>query len=234
MRKYPRQIFCLLCICLMTPVLAQQRTKDMAGWLSLSIKQKIYKNFSYRLMARLRDTENLTSLSSYYIDAGLFYHLTNNFSLSLNYVYAPSRGDDSYFVNYHQYYASVNNKVKINDYWYFTNRIIFQYTSSYFIIDNGYKPYARTDAREKLTLNRKITRADKVYIADEVMTTLFTGDTQLRRNRFYLGINHRFGKQFSADVFFVLQSTFNRRANTDVFVYGLTLNYKFKKMMDDD
>lgn len=229
MQKYLRQIFCLLYLCLVMPVLAQQRTKDMAGWFSLSIKQKIYKNFSYRLMARLRDTENLTSVSSYYVDAGLFYHLTNNFSVSLNYVYAPSRADDRYFVSYHQYYASINNKVKISDYWYFTNRIIFQYTSSYFIVDNGYKPYARTDAREKLTLNRKITRADKIYIADEVMTTLFAGDTQLRRNRLYLGINHRFSKQFSADVFFVLQSTFNRKANTDVFVYGLTLNYKFKK-----
>ena len=112
--------------------------------------------------------------------------------------------------------------------------LFLQHTSSYFIVDNGYEPYSRTDAREKLMLNRKLTRTDRVYIGDEVMTTLFTGINELRRNRFYVGLNHKFTKQLSADAFFVLQSTYNRKINTNNFVYGLTINYKFKKMIDDD
>ena len=83
-------------------------------------------------------------------------------------------------------------------------------------------------------LNRRLTRTDRMYIGDEVMTTLFTGNTGLRRNRFYAGVNHKFTSQFSADVFFVLQSTYLRKINSDQFIYGVTLNYKFRKMIDDD
>ncbi len=225
----------LVALCLVCSLRAQNRGKDMAGWFSLAIKQKIYNKLSYRMMGRVRDSENLTSIKSYYIDAGLFYNIKNNFSVSVNYVYSPSKESDTYFRTFHQYYTSINNRFKINDYWYLSNRIIFQYTSSFFIVDNGYKPYARTDAREKLMLNRRLTRADRVYIGDEIMTTLFIQNFELRRNRIYIGLNHKFTKQLSVDAFFVLQSTFNRKKNNnDLFVYGLTLNYKFKKMMDDE
>jgi hypothetical protein len=213
---------------------AQKRTYDMATWIGLSVKQSIYNKLSYRVMARLRDTENLSSITSYYVDAGLYYKIKKTFSVSLDYVYAPSKMADGYFTTYHQYYVSFNNKLKLNNYWYFSNRIIFQHTSHFFIVDNGYEPYSRTDAREKLTLNRKVARADKLYISDEVMTTLFTGNTELRRNRLYIGLNHSFSRQLSMDFFFVLQSTFNRKNNTSIFVYGLTVNYKFKKMFEDD
>lgn len=213
---------------------AQSRSNDMVGWFSLSVKQKIYKQFSYRIMGRVRDSENMTSIKSYYVDGGLYYHFKPNFSVSLNYVYAPSRTSESYFRTFHQYYTSINNKFPLNQYWYLSNRIIFQYTSSNFIVDNGYEPYSRTDAREKITLNRRITRADRIYIANEVMTTLFTGNTELRRNRLYLGLNHKFTRQLSVDAFFVLQSGFNRKRNANNFVYGFTVNYKFKKMLDDD
>lgn len=213
---------------------AQSRERDAVSWFSLAVKQKINKRFLYRIMGRIRDSENFSSLRSWYIDGGLYYHMTKNFSLSANYVYAPSRDKDRYFRTYHQYYVSANNKFNINTHWYFSNRVIFQHTSSFFLVDEGYKPYARTDVREKLMLNKRLTRADRIYVGDEVMTTVFRGNTGLRRNRFYAGLNHKFTKQFSADVFFVLQSTYLRKINSDQFIYGLTLNYKFRKMMDDD
>jgi hypothetical protein len=213
---------------------AQNRQKDAVGWLSLSVKQKIYKNFSYRVMGRLRDGENFTAIKSYYVDGGLYYNININFSVSLNYVYSPSKVHDLYFRTYHQYYTSINNKFPLNNYWYLSNRVILQHTSSFFIIDEGYKPYSRTDLREKLMLNRRLTRTDRLYIGDEVMTTLFTGTTELRRNRLYVGCNHKLTKQLSADLFFVLQSTFNRKVNSDDFIYGFTINYKFRKMIADD
>jgi len=213
---------------------AQSRQQDAVGWFSMAIKQKIARGFSYRVMGRVRDGENFRSIRSYYIDGGIYYSVSKHVSVSLHYVYAPSRVENRYFRTFHQYYTSINNKFPINSYWYLSNRIILQHTSSVFVIDQGYEPYARTDAREKLMLNRRLTRADRVYIGDEVMTTLFTGVNELRRNRFYAGCNHKFSRQLSADLFFVLQSTFNRKVNSDQFIYGLTINYKFRKMMDDD
>lgn len=222
------------CLQLCCQVQAQDREQEAAGWFSLALKQKISKCISYRTMARFRYGDNVTSLRSWYIDGGLYWHPARNFSLSANYVYAPARVSDHYFRTYHQYYVSANNRIPVNRFWYFSNRVIFQHTSSFFLIDEGYKPYARTDVREKLLLNRRLSRSDRIYIGDEVMSTLFTENTNLRRNRFYAGINHRFTRQFSTDVFFVLQSTFHRKLNSDQFIYGITLNYKFRKMIDDD
>lgn len=225
----------LMFICLAGIMNAQNRASDMAGWFGLSVKQKISGKLSYRIMGRVRASENITLFKSYYVDGGLYYNFKPNFSISLNYVYAPSRVSNGYFRTYHQYYTSINNKININNYWYLSNRIIFQHTSSFFIVDNGYKPYSRTDAREKLTLNRRLTRKDRIYIADEIMTTLFIHEADIKRNRLYLGVNHKFTKQLSVDAFFLLQQSFNRRnSNSDLFVYGVTINYKFRKIMDDE
>lgn len=223
-----------LCVGFYFQLSAQARERDAVSWFSLAVKQKITKRFSYRIIGRIRDGENFTAVKSWYLDAGLYYQFAGNFSLSANYVYAPARDKDRYFRTYHQYYVSANNKIHLNTHWYFSNRVIFQHTSSFFLVDEGYKPYARTDLREKLMLNRRLTRADRVYVGDEVMTTLFTGSTGLRRNRFYAGVNHKFTPQFSVDAFFVVQSTYLRKINSDQFIYGLTLNYKFRKMMNDD
>lgn len=234
MRNCFQKLLIVIVLCPFYKASAQYRVNDAVGWLSLSVKQKISKHISYRAMARMRDGENFTLVRSWYIDGGLYYHFKKDFSVSLNYVYAPVREKDRYFRAFHQYYTSVNKKFNLNNYWYLSNRIIFQYTSSFFLVDEGYKPYSRTDLREKLSLNRRITRKDRVYMGDEIMTTLFTGITELRRNRFYLGLNHKFNKQFSVDAFFVLQSSLNRKINTNQYIYGLTLNYKFRKMIDDD
>lgn len=214
---------------------AQKRTSDAAGWFSLSVKQKIYNHFSYRVMARVRDVENFGYIKSYYIDGGLYYAIKNNFNISLNLVYAPSREYyDSRFRSYYQYYISISNKILLSRYFYLSNRIIIQNTSNHFIIDNGSMPYSRTDLREKFVLNRLLNKRNKVYIGDEIMTTLYTQQTELRRNRLYIGLSHKFSGRISTDLFFVLQSTFNRKNNTNDYIYGITFNYKFKKMMNDD
>lgn len=225
---------CMLWICVPAFMQAQLRGHDAVGWFSLALKQNITSKLSYRIVVRVRDGENFSSVRSWYVDGGLYYRPHRYTSVSLNYVYAPARDQDRYFRTFHQYYISVNNKIPLSRLWYLSNRVILQHTSSFFLIDEGYKPYARTDLREKLMLNRRISRADRLYVGDELMTTLFTGQTGIRRNRLYAGINHKFTKRFSADVFFVLQSTFHRRVNSDQFVYGLTLNYQFRKLLDDD
>lgn len=213
---------------------SQGRLKDGGAWLSLSVKQKIYKNFSYRLMLRMREAENITSMNSWYTDLGLFYSINPNFNISVNLVYAPSRQEDGYFRRFYQYYCSVNNKFPLNRFWYLSNRIIVQYTSHCLFVDNGYEPYSRTDLREKILVNRIINKRNRLYFGDEIMTTLFADGLDLRRNRLYAGLNHKFTSRLSADLFFVLQSTYNRKMNMDSYILGFTLNYKFRKMVDDD
>lgn len=237
-KQMNKSILLLLMLLLLSSgdnMFAQKRTNDAAGWFSLSVKQNINNRLSYRVMARLRDVENFGYIKSYYVDGGLYYAIKNNFTISLNLVYAPSKDYyDLSFRTYYQYYTSINNKILLSKYFYLSNRIIIQRTSNCFIIDNGSEPYSRTDLREKLVLNRLINKRNKIYIGDEIMTTLFTKNTELRRNRLYIGLTHKISRRVSTDLFFVLQSTFNRKNNTNDYVYGITLNYKFKKMMNDD
>lgn len=212
---------------------AQARDNDAVAWVSLAIKKKIFNRLSYRAMIRFRDGNNLSTIQSWYTDVGVYYHFRKTISLSANYVYAPARNRDGYFTTYHQYYISLNNKVPLSRRLSFSNRIIFQHTSSFFLFDQGYKAYARTDIREKVLLNLKLRKRNKIYIGDEVMTTMSEPELSLRRNRLYVGMSQQISSRFSADLFFVLQSTYHRKVNLDQFICGLTFTYKFRKMLDN-
>ena len=72
-----------------------------------------------------------------------------------------------------------------------------------------------------------------MYVSDEIMSPFTVSPVLIRRNRLYVGLNRKLLKQVDLDLYFLLQSTFYKTVNTNDFVYGLTLGYKFKKWKKD-
>jgi len=213
---------------------SQKRTNDAVAWLSVSLEQKVYKKISGRLMSRARQDENFTRLRSYYFDLGLFYNVNYKTSISFNYVYAPARVNYDYFRVFHQYYVSLNNRFYYGKYLFLSNRIIVQQTSHKLIVENGYKPYSRSDFRDKLTLNWKPIQGYRFYVGDEIMIPFSKSPVEIRRNRFYAGVNKKIVKRLSVDVYYVLQSSFHnkKRKNSNDNIFGITVNYRFNSNFD--
>lgn len=213
---------------------AQNRTNDAVGWFSVSLEQKVVKNITARVFSRARFDDNISRLKSYYVDCGLFYNFNYKTSISLNYVYAPSKVKDDYFRTYHQYYISLNTRYYYGKYIFLSNRVIVQQTSHKFIVENGYKPYSRTDLRDKITINWKPIQGYRFYIGNEIMIPISSTPVEIRRNRVYAGVNKKIAKRLSADVYFVLQSSFHnkRKKDNNDYVYGFTINYRFNNNFD--
>lgn len=210
-------------MCVMIKGLAQKN--DASLWPTLSIEKKLYKNISLKLTNRARISENFSRLTSYYHDIGLYLQLFPNCKISADYVFTPNRLTNGSFRNIHQYYLSINNRYFLNAFWYLKNRMIFQHSSSYLFSDNGYKPYSKTNIREKISIGRKITRRKSIYLEDELMAPLKNNPFEIKRNRLYTGITHHFNKQMSLDIYFILQSLFHQKITQNNYIYGFTINY---------
>jgi hypothetical protein len=224
----------ILFIVLVSTLSAQaQRKNDAASWLSLVLEQKLKNNFSLKFQSRFRFGDNVSQLNSYYLDLGLFYRITPNFKVSFDGVYAPYRMDNGMFTSLFQYYVSISNSIDLSKKWTLGNRVISQFTTSDFIVDNGTLFYMRADVREKLTLNYELNKKTGMYVSDEIMSPFTVSPVLIRRNRLYVGLNRKLSKQVDLDLYFLLQSTFYKTVNTNDFVYGLTLGYKFKKWKKD-
>lgn len=205
----------------------QENKKDAVLWTTLSLQKKLDDKSSLKLVSRARFGDNFSHLNSYYVDIGYFYEIVNNLKVSVNYVYSPTRQTDFTYRRLHQYYASLTYKYDLNSHWAIKSRTIFQHTSHYLFVENGYKPYSRTNFREKLSLNRKISRRNSIYLEDEISIPVFSDQTGIRRNRLYAGFDHAINKQFTLDLFFVLQHVIHHTYPSTDFVYGFTLNYQF-------
>lgn len=209
-----------------------RRIHDAGFWASLIGDGKINKKIFYRAMWRWRQTGNFLVPNSYYFDFGIGYKITSNFKFSLHYAFNPTRAFAGYYRNIHQYYVSVSYKYPINKYLELINRVIMQHATHLFVTDfwndNGYKPYYRTDIRERVGFQINLSSHSNIFAADEIMYTISYTPIFLTRNRFYCGYETALTPSLKGKFYFVLQSAYHslNSYNYDLFIYGIDLSYK--------
>lgn len=211
----------------LTLLFSQNRINDAGAWLSLAVSYKTSSNQELSVMARYRQYENFTQANSWYVDMGYAYRISPAFKLSLHYALNPTRTKENIFIPLHQYYLRMDYRKFINKYFTFYNRIILQHTNRFIAdIDNGSKPYYRTDFRERMGISFNLSSVSNIYLHNEWMYTLSEIPVELKRNRLYIGYEKVFRSTFSAKWYFVLQSSFHKRKNpnTNHFIFGMDLN----------
>ena len=211
---------------------AQKPLNDAMSWLSAGINQKIQYKWGVKLLTRFRIGENFTQLNSWYSDLGVQYDINDKLNVTLNYVLAPSRAANMRFNNFHQYYGSINYKIKPFKHWEIADRIILQRTSSGSVMDSGDPSKNSTDFRNKLEIGRKFNKHYSAFMADEVLLPLSSTPFEIKRNRFYAGINRVITKRINLDMYFVLQSSYHSSSqNNRYYIYGLDFNYKLRRIL---
>jgi len=214
-------------------IFTQERIKDMGGWFSPSVNYKFSKKHSIIMRWRIKQYENFTQTNSWYIDIGYAFKISRNWRISAHYNFNPSRTNQNYFRNIHRYYLRMDYKKSLNKYITFHNRTIVRYSTHLFLTDfkdNGYKPYYRTDLRERIGVSYNLSSSDKVFIHNEWMIVLSQSPIELKRNRFYCGYEKKVSKTFNLETYFVFQSTFHDKKSPgrDYFILGLDMNFNLK------
>ncbi|MCX7728030.1 MAG: DUF2490 domain-containing protein [Bacteroidia bacterium] len=207
---------------------AQNRINDAGAWVSIGFNYKVNQNQQIKLMGRIRQYENFTETNSWYTDIGYEYKINSLIKISLHYAFNPTRTRENYFRNFHQYYIRTDFKKFINKYFTLYNRIIFQHTNSYIVdIDDGSKPYFRTDFRERVGVSYHLSSTSNIFLHNEWMYTLSEYPVELRRNRLYTGFEKDINEVVNTKLYFVLQSSFHKRKtpNTNHFIFGFDINF---------
>ncbi|GAB4201924.1 MAG: hypothetical protein Fur0023_07100 [Bacteroidia bacterium] len=215
-------IFCL------NPAFSQNRINDIGMRISLKTKYELNNRQEITGMMRIRQYENFTELYSWRVDLGYGYRILSSLKISLHYAYTSSRAIENYFRTLHRYYIRTDYKKFINKYLTLYNRIILQHTQHFFLnADNGYKPYYRTDFRERIGWSYNLSSSANVYLHNEWMFTLSDTPVDFRRNRLYIGYEKEFKSSLSAKFYFILQSTFHKRKSPDrdFYIFGMDINF---------
>ncbi len=207
---------------------SQNRINDAGAWLSLGANYKTYSNQAVSVMFRFRQYENFTQLNSWYVDIGYAYRILSSLKLSLHYALNPTQTRYGVFIPLHQYYIRMDYRKFLNKYFTFYNRVIVQHTNRFIAdIDNGSKPYYRTDFRERVGIGYNISSSSNWFLHNEWMYTLSEIPVEMRRNRLYIGYEKEFNSLLSIKWYFVLQSSFHKRKspNTNHYIFGMDLTF---------
>lgn len=225
-----KKIFLYILIILPNLIYSQTRINDAGARFSIKLRYKLNEKEYLNLMYRTRILENFSELNSWFIDAGYGYKINNDLKISLHYRFNSSITNNNYFRTLHRYYLRADYRQFINKYWILHNRIILQHTTHRFVTDiqdNGYKPYYRTDLRERIGFSYNLSSSDNIFLHNEWMFTLSDNPVELRRNRLYVGYEKDINDDTNIKCYFILQSSFHKRKNPDTnyFIFGIDINF---------
>lgn len=229
-RVLPILIFC--CVSIDSVFSQPQRISEIGFWASLVANGKINKKTFFGVMGRWRQASNFLIPDSYYFDFSVGYKVLPGLKLALHYAYNPTYLTEGYFRDVHQYYILAAYKYPVNKYLELNNRIIAQHATHLFFTDflgdNHYKPYYRTDIRERLGMQVNLSAKSYIYADNEIMYTVSQDPVSFTRNRLYTGYATQLSSSVKAEFYFVLQSGFRRwkARNYDLYILGIDLNYK--------
>lgn len=218
MRRSLKNIFffCLFSGSLACPA----QTNDAALWMSFNIIKKINPAWSLNLSEEVRLNENITEAGTIFTDFGVNYKLNSNFRFSANYRFITKRRLDDSYDKRHRYYfgLSYKNKFRQMDY---TLRL--RYQSQYkdiYSSPGGKVPenYIRAKLLLKFDFNKKYTP----YIYSEPFFPLNNPKVRSIDNvRYCAGIEYKFNRMHSLDVFYLVQQEYHVKNPERDFVVGV-------------
>lgn len=220
-KKY--RVYFTSCILISIFSLGQNRILDAGGRLSFTAQYDITQQGYLSMMFRVRQMENFTELNTRLVEISYGYKFSPYLRLSAHYALRQQLTTQNYYRNIHRYYLRLGYQYFINKYLTLHNRVILQYSTHRFITDiqdNGYKPYYRTDIRERVGVSWNISSKANVYVHNEFLYTLSNIPIEWRRNRIYLGYEKEWNDKWTMDIYFILQSSFHNSPDYHYFIIG--------------
>lgn len=233
MRFFYQQKIIITFLISVISIRAQFVEHDFGFWLSLGYNVRLNDKHQVNTMFRFRQYDNFSEFNSWYYDVGYQYKIHDKWRVALHYAFNPSKTNENYFRNLHQYYFRINYVEPVNKYISLNCRVILQHTSHLFIFngfqDNGYRPYNRTDFRLRPGISYRLNSRTELFFRNEWMYVVNSSPIIWRRNRLQFGTEKKWNKSFRTSVYFTLQSMLNRRNSYPLnqYIFGFDALYQF-------
>jgi hypothetical protein len=177
---------------------------DLGLWCNVAIRHQVTSTVSVSIAEEIRWRNNISSLDSYFTDAGLEYEF-NSWKASVNYRFI-NKMDDDFISQRHRFYFDIAYKIKVRKFIFSARQRIQEQFSDYYSSETGKIPewYSRTKFQVKRDLDKKY----EPYISFEMyylIDNLDETDRVIDRFRYETGLEYEFNRRYKAGAFFLLQ-----------------------------
>lgn len=194
---------------------AYSQENDFQSWNSIKITKKIYKRTDLSIKQGFRFRENASLVSKNFTDLKISNRIKKT-DLSLSLGYRLSNEFDLNASNEfeHRYYLDVSSKHKYKRYR-FLLRERLQYQGN----NVSYQPLYR----QKLEASYNVRKTPfKPFLAFEY----FFDFDKFEKLRYTLGFSYPILKDIDLDIFYRIQDEINANNPEDLYILGISLNYK--------
>jgi len=206
--------------------LVHAQNNDMQLWTTISLEKKITKTFSLNYAEEVRFNENISEVGQFFSDIGGTYKINKAWRISANYRFTNKRQLDDSYSKRHRYYVDLSYRKKFDKIVImFRTRFQSQYSDIYSSYTGIIPDYY---SRNKLTLKPDLDKKYSPYISAEMFYQLNNPEgNNLDNMRYTGGIEYKFNKKASLDLFYMIQQEYNVAKPQRDFVVGIGYNINF-------
>lgn len=201
------------------------QVSDLQLWGALSVDKKIGQRLKAGIEQELRFDNNISMLSESYTDIGLSYKLSSAFSTGIYYRFKKERNKILNYSTGHRYYidlsyerrlARLNLKLR--------SRFQSQYTDIY-TSENGFIP--KNYNRNKLTIEYRLKNNPySPSLSAEMFYQLNNPEgNNINKGRYSAGLKRKINNRNSVELFYMLQSEYNRKNPQNISIIGFSYNF---------
>lgn len=206
-------IYQILVFLISFTTLFSQGFEDNQLWHAEKFQKKINEKNSLSLEQDFRAGENMSTLLYVHADFGIKHRLSNKISLSVNFREVFEKKEDI-FMQEHRPHGTISTKIEIG------SLDISARSRLEYRMKPGKDPVFRNRDMVSIKLRRELTSLKLVpYIADEIFFDI--ENSELNRNRFYVGSTIGSVKIMKPVIYFMVQSSFKSGTASHIGILGL-------------
>lgn len=201
-----------------------QTQNDAILWTTLSLEKKFTKRISLNLINQTAINQNVSEVSSSFMDIGMQYKVNSNFAIGGNYRFIKLRNINNDFDNLQRFYLDLTGSKGLGN---FSIQLRSRFQNQLYGLNlfNTFKPN-KYFIRNKLTLRYSIdsknsinTSIEQFYRLNSVFQTQFI--------RTSIGYGYRFNLHHKIDLAFTHQIRLNTNNPMMLFIYCVGYGYRF-------
>ena len=208
------------------PVFCIAQNDDFGVWIGAEVNHKIIKNLSATLSGNIRTFNNSSKIEQSFLEGGVGYELTKNFSLAASYRLISKIEDNSDYYYRHKFFFDVKGEFQLRSVS-LSGRFRLQ-TANKTYIENDSDLETDYTARFKLKAVLNLSASSlKPYIYIEPFFPLFTDDVfTVGKNRVSVGAVIKVTKRTSVDAGYIFQRDYLPHLS-DEHIISLTYRFHF-------
>jgi hypothetical protein len=220
-RKWYFVLFCLI-----LPLVAFSQEKDFGLWYGVSAEHKLTKKLELDISTNIRTFNNASKIDEAFIEGGLAYSISKNFSLAGSYRLTDKIEDNNSYYFQHKIFLDFKGNLPVG-HFNFSGRLRFQTrTKTYIKDDNDNHPDYTGRIKLKAVYKTQTFPVDPYVYAESFCPMFSDKSGTIGKNRFAAGLELSITKRQSVEAEYIFQRDYLPHIS-DINIVSIDYDIKF-------